>query len=97
MNKYRIIFILVALFFLSACYHNISQVMNKWGPPAKIEQTNGKVVYYYYFYRRGGAAYATNRFASWGETGGWLVVEITTDLNGKILKKREYWKQPEIK
>jgi starvation-inducible outer membrane lipoprotein len=81
---------LVLALFLAGCYTHISKVEDKWGPPAKIEHRKDTIVYYYYFYkgeeRLGGDVVA-----------GYVVVEITTNLEGKILKKRKYWKQPQVK
>jgi len=81
------VLILALAVLLIGCYTNINRVKDKWGPPAKVEYGKDTIVYYYYFskgeVRAGG---------DW--VGGYVVVEITTDPNGKILKKRKYWKQP---
>jgi len=91
---------LICLFLLLGCYRNISQVEYKWGPPGKVEDRGETLVYYYYFYRGRGIGYdpGYGGGVTLGRvTAGIVVVEITTDKTGKILKKRKYWKQPETK
>jgi hypothetical protein len=98
-KRFALSVILVLLFFGCATT-TISQVEDKWGPPAKVEDRGDTIVYYYYFYKGKGIGYDPGESGGivWGQvTGGWIVVEIITDRNGKILKKRKYWKQPEIK
>lgn len=75
---------------------HINQIRDKWGPPAKVEDRSDTIVYYYYFHK-GKVTGLTSTITSVGATSGWVVVEIITDRDGKILKKRKYWKQPEIK
>jgi hypothetical protein len=82
------IFILLSV-LLFGCTTHINQVKDKWGPPAKVESQGERLIYYYHFY--------VARVGKFGAKSGWVVHEITTDRDGKILGTRKYWKQPEIK
>lgn len=77
------------------------QVEDKWGPPAKIEYRNDKIVYYYYFYKRkvkGGIVGSGPIAMGSGELEtGWIILEVIAGQDGKVLKMRKYWKQPELK
>jgi len=84
---------------LLACYSNISQVRDKWGDPAKVEDRGDTIVYYYYFYQGRGVGYDpgdSGGITLGRVTTGIVVVEIITNREGKILKKRKYWKQPKV-
>jgi len=90
----------LTLFLIACATTHINQVQNKWGPPAKVEDRGDTIVYYYYFIKgrstgyhpgsRGGIVFGRS-------TVGVVAVEIITDRSGNILKKRKYWKQPEVK
>ncbi|MFX0198210.1 MAG: lipoprotein [Candidatus Hodarchaeota archaeon] len=83
----RLILVLVLALFLAGCYTHINKVQDKWGPPAKVEDRGDTRIYYYYFP-------ATDY--GWGASkSGINVVELITTPEGKILKKRQYWKQPD--
>ena len=94
----RLALILLLVLFLARCYTHINKVQNKWGPPAKVEDRGDILVYYYYFHKgqiRGSLVDAKRPIPT-EITAGWLVVEFTTERNGKILNKRKYWKQPDL-
>jgi len=97
MKKLSILIILFAL--ILGCYRNISQVERKWGPPAKVEDKGETIHYFWCFYHTKvkGSLVNANKISGTGITAGTLVVEIITDRNGKVLDKRKYWKQPELK
>jgi len=89
-GKVNILAILGLLFvLLLGCATNINQVKDKWGSPAKVESQGERLIHYYYFY--------VERVGRFGTKSGLVVHEITTDKDGKILRTRKYWKQPEIK
>jgi len=93
----RLFFILVLVSFLFGCAHTLSRTEDKWGPPAKIERFEDRTIYYYYFQKGKGSALAVGRgpVVIRGDSYvGWWTVELTADKTGKIIKKREYWKQP---
>ena len=73
-------------------------MQDKWGPPAEVEDRGDTIHYFYYFHhgRIKGSIVDADKITGTGITTGWLVVEIVTDKNGKILKKRKYWKQPDL-
>jgi hypothetical protein len=82
----RLVMVVVLVVVLTGCttsHTHIHQVRDKWGPPAKLERQEHTIVYYYYFQK----IFPYDR---------WVVVEITTDLEGKILKEIEYVPQPKI-
>jgi len=98
----NLLFVLLILMGCTTTPPHINQIKDKWGPPAKVEDRGDTLVYYYYFYRSGGRVFITESIlAAWAydkaTRPGWIVVEIITDLEGKILSRRKYWKQPEIK
>jgi len=87
--KINILAILSLLFvLLVGCTTHINQVKDKWGPPAKVESREERLIYYYYFH--------VERVGRFGTKSGVVVHEITTDRDGKILGTRKYWKQPKI-
>jgi hypothetical protein len=99
--------ILILSLFLIGCGHtssSLSRTEEKWGPPAKIENFEDKIIYYYYFNRAKssakGIAVGGSNVAGIGGSedafAGWWVVELTFDREGNLLKKREYWKQPKL-
>jgi hypothetical protein len=97
-----LILLVVLLMGCTTTSPHINQIKDKWGPPAKVEDRGDTIVYYYYFYRGGGRIAVTDSplatlIMDKTAKAGWYVVEITTDAEGKILRKRKYWKQPEIK
>jgi uncharacterized membrane protein YciS (DUF1049 family) len=90
----RLILVLVlALLLVGFAASNVNQVKGKWGAPAKVEDRGDTNVYYNYFYR-GKVSGLTSEITPAGVTAGWVIVEIITDLNGKVLKMRKYLKQP---
>lgn len=91
MNFKRLVVVLILVVLLSGCTTHINQVKDRWGPPGKVEDRPDTVVYYYYFYK---TQVVRRPYTPPEVREGWVVVEITTDLDGKILKKRKYWKQP---
>lgn len=93
MNFKRLVVVLILVVLLSGCTTHINQVKDRWGPPAKVEERADTVVYYYYFYK---TKVVRRPYMPPEVMKGWVVVEITTDLDGKILKKRKYWKQPTV-
>jgi len=91
--------LLLLLVILSGCYTHINKVKDKWGPPAKVEDRGDTIVYYYYFYRGKSTGYHPGDrggIVVGSSTVGVVVAEIITNREGKILKKRKYWKQPEL-
>jgi hypothetical protein len=92
----KLVMCILMCLFLIGCVHTttISQVENKWGPPAQIEQRGDATVYYYHFYKEEGGALVYRGIVIATARGGWYTVEITTDKDGKIMGKRQYWKQP---
>ncbi len=95
-----LILVSILAIVLLACAHTLSRVEEKWGQPAKIERFEDRTIYYYYFQKGKGSAVAVGRgplVVGSGESYvGWWTVELTADQTGKIIKKREYWKQPKI-
>jgi hypothetical protein len=93
----RLIICLLMGLFLTGCAttKTISEVENKWGPPARVEQGITTDTYYYHFYKEQGRALVHRGIVIANGTGGWYTVEIKTDKAGNILSKRKYWKQPE--
>ncbi len=92
----RLVLALILPLLLGGCYTHINQVKDKWGPPAKVEHRKDTMVYYYYFYKGKAVVFGGDTVAGGEVTAGWIVVEITTDPKGKILKKRKYSKQPKL-
>ena len=98
MRKVFLISLLALVLF--SCAHTLSSIEDKWGPPGKIEKLGDKTIYYYYFQKGkvsglavGGSSVTS---VSGDYTAGWLVYEFTADENGKIIKERKYWKQPDV-
>jgi hypothetical protein len=92
-----LILVLILAVILLTCAHTLSQIEEKWGPPAKIEKFEDRTIYYYYFQKGKGSAIAFGRgpVVIRGDSSvGWWVVELTFDKEGNLMKKREYWKQP---
>lgn len=89
----RAILILLILFFIGCrAYTHISHVEDKWGPPAKVED-RGDTLHHFYYFRHYHARDKVGKHI----TEGWITVEIVTDRAGKILIKKKYWKQPDLK
>jgi uncharacterized protein YceK len=99
------ILLVLAMAVLVGCATNINHVQDQWGPPAKVEQLeNGNSVWYWYVNTGKGSAVA----GVVGDQGsgiaigqgtsysGWMVHELTVDKEGKVIKKRKYWKQPKL-
>jgi len=38
--------VLILVLFLFGCAHTLSQIEEKWGPPAKVEKLEDKTIYY---------------------------------------------------
>jgi hypothetical protein len=93
----QLILTLIVSLFLSACATpKINKVVEKWGPPAKVEELNGNKIYYWYFYK--GRAMVVGRALSFGRySEGWVTYEFTVDEEGSIIQERKYWKQPDQK
>ena len=93
----RILIITLVMLFLVGCAGrpgtHINRVTDRWGDPAEVEDRGDTIVYYYYF-QKGKVSALTGDMTHGYVTGGWVVVEIITDRDGKILKVRKYWKQP---
>ena len=70
---------------------NISGIESKWGPPAKVVKNNGTTTYLWYFEEshHGAAPFTSNT--------SWTTYEFVCDREGKIISKRSYSKQPELK
>ena len=92
----RLAIVLALSLLLIGCYSHISQVKEKWGPPAKVEYKRDTITYFYYFHKGKATVYHGDYLSSGSVTAGWITVEIITDRSGKILKKRKYWKQPKV-
>ena len=90
----RVAIVLILALSLIGCYRNIAKVERKWGPPARVEDRGDTIVYFYHFHKEYASVYARRGFGTGHATYGIVVVEITTDRNGRILGKRKYWKQP---
>jgi hypothetical protein len=95
----RLILATVMLICFGCAASNISRIEEKWGRPAKIEETGGFIVYYYYFqkgklvdYYPGDSGGITDS----SHTARWRCVEYTLDKDGNIIKKRQYWVQPRL-
>jgi S1-C subfamily serine protease len=85
----RFIILLLAIVFIFACKGGgtLKEVRSKWGPPAKVEETEDSIMWFYYFQEGTDV---------WGRPiNRYVVVEIVADKNGNVLDKRKYWRQPE--
>lgn len=71
--KKQIPWILMAI-FLVGCGHTLSEVENKFGPPARVEKETNTITYYYYYQKRGYMG----------------VIEFTAKPDGKIINTRKY-------
>ena len=92
--KKVIVAVLFSFLFISGCCFHISKVIDKWGNPARIENQGDTVAYYYYFLES--KSNPLDIYYGFDKGTAWKVVEIITDRKGKILKKRSYWKQPNV-
>jgi len=82
-----IVLILVTLLLGCAGLTTLTEVENKYGPPAKQEVVNDKIIYYYYFSGRR-ARIPYERYN--------VCVEFTFDKDGKLINKRKYFPQPTL-
>jgi len=80
------VLILVTLILGCAGLKTLTEVEQKYGPPAKKEVVNDKIIYYYYFSgRRKRIPY--ERYEN-------VCVEFTFDKDGKLINQRKYFPQP---
>jgi hypothetical protein len=83
-----IVLILVTLLFGCAGVTTQAQVEQKYGPPAKKEMVDDKIIYSYYFSgRRLRIPYERYENMCW---------EFTFDKDGKLISKRKYFSQPTL-
>jgi hypothetical protein len=77
------IILLTLLIILFGCTHisTLSDLRAKYGPPAKIEETQNTTTYFYFYKVR----FRTT----------WEVSEFVATKDGKIIEKRQYYRQPE--
>ncbi|MGO9090366.1 MAG: hypothetical protein ACLQGU_06805 [bacterium] len=88
--KRALIVLAIALgVFVSGCATTtIDSVQNKWGPPARVGRVGDLTTYYYILDERYSMLDILARTRPY-------CYEFTFDKNGVLIRKREYWVQPE--
>jgi hypothetical protein len=88
MKKLILLAMLIGLLIIGCARLTLNQVEQKYGPPAKKEVVNDKIIYYYYFSgRRLRIPYERYEGVCW---------EFTFDKEGKLINKRKYYTQPTL-